>query len=136
MVIVAELHDFRRFHTPRALMAYLGLTPGVRSSADKTRRGGITKAGNSLVRRVLIEAAWHYRHKPTVSHTLRKRQEGQPGEVVAIARRSQVRLHRRFWKLVDGSKKPPNKVAVAIARELAGFIWAVLFPFEDRRAVA
>ena len=124
MIIVAELHDFRRFNTPRALMAYLGLVPGERSSADKTRRGGITRAGNKLVRRTLIEAAWHYLHRPAVGVALRKRQEGQPAEVVAIARRSQIRLHRRFKWLIERNKKAPNKAVVAVARELAGFIWA------------
>lgn len=124
MVIVAELHDFRRFTTPRALMAYLGLVPGERSSADKTRRGGITRAGNKLVRRTLIEAAWHYLHRPHTGAALRKRQEGQPAEVIAIAQRSQIRLHRRFKRLIEQNKKAPNKAVVAIARELAGFVWA------------
>jgi transposase len=128
MTIVAELHDFSRFTSPRALMSYLGLVPRESSSGDSTRRGGITKTGNKHVRRILIEAAWHYRHKPAVGAKLRKRREGQPGSVIAIADRAQLRLHKRYWKLLLGSNKPSNKVAVAVARELVGFIWAVLYP--------
>jgi transposase len=126
MMILAELHDFRRFTHPRELMSFLGLTPSEYSSSDRVRRGSITKAGNSHVRRVLMEAAWHYRHKPSVSGEIKKRREGQPAEVIAIADRAQARLHRRYFRLKEGYNKPSNVVIVAIARELAGFIWAVL----------
>jgi len=127
MTIVAELHNFRRFETPRALMAYLGLVPGEHSSGAKTSRGSITKAGNKHVRRILIETAWHYRHKPTVGANLRRRREGQPAAVIAIADRAQHRLHRRYWRLLLHNNKVPNKAVVAVARELVGFLWAALY---------
>ncbi len=126
MTILAELHDFRRFTHPRHLMAYLGLTPSEHSSGGRTKRGSITKAGNSHVRRVLVEAAWNYRHRPAVSALLRRRRQGQPSAVIAIADRAQVRLHRRYYRLKEGYRKPHNVVTVAIAREFVGFIWAVL----------
>lgn len=126
MSILAELHDFRRFSSPRELMSFLGLTPSEYSSASRVKRGSITKAGNSHVRRVLIEAAWNYRHRPSVSAYMRKRRKGQPANVLAIADRAQERLHHRYFKLKEGYKKPHNVVAVAIARELVGFIWAIL----------
>ena len=75
----------------------------------------------------MIEAAWHYRHRPGVSRVLRKRREGQPAEVIAIADKAQVRLHRRHWYLATARGKAKNKVTVAVARELVGFIWAVLY---------
>jgi transposase len=126
MTIVAELHDFQRFTHPRELMAYLGLVPSEYSSGAHTKRGSITKAGNSHVRRVLVEAAWNYRHRPAVSAHLRKRREGQPTAVIAIADRAQQRLYQRYYRLKEGHRKPHNVVVVAIARELVGFIWAVL----------
>jgi transposase len=127
MTIVAELHDFRRFQSPRHLMAYLGLVPSEFSSGQQRHQGGITKAGNSHVRRILVEASWHYRHGVHVGQALQKRREGQPGRVIAVADRAIQRLHRRFWKL-SLSGKPAGKVIIAVARELAGFIWAVLSP--------
>jgi transposase len=126
MTILAELHDFRRFKHPRDLMAYLGLTPSEYSSGGRVKRGSITKAGNSHVRRVLVEAAWNYRHRPAASALLRKRREGQPPAVLAIADRAQQRLYARHHHLKEGYNKPHNVVAVALARELVGFIWAVL----------
>ena len=126
MTILTELHDFRRFTSPRELMGYLGLTPGEHSSGGRVRRGSITKTGNGHVRRVLVEAAWNYRHRPAVSAYMRARRKGQPTAVLAIADRAQVRLHRRYFKLKEGYRKPHNVVTVAIARELVGFIWAVL----------
>ena len=126
MTILAELHDFRRFESPRQLMSYLGLTPSEHSSSGEAKRGGITKTGNSHVRRVLIEAAWHCRHRPAVGVKLRKRREGQPIKVVAIADKAQQRLYRRYHRLTLASGKSPNKAAVAIARELVGFLWAAL----------
>jgi transposase len=123
MTIVAELHDFRRFVTPRALMAYLGLVPSEHSSGGQTHRGRITKTGNGLVRRVLTEAAWHYQHRPGIGRALQERRVGQPPAVIAIADKAQSRLCRRFRRLI-AEHKPAPKVAVAIARELAGFLWA------------
>jgi transposase len=127
MLILAELHDFRRFASPRALMAYLGLVPGEDSSGEKHRRGRITRTGNALVRRVLVETAWHYQHRPSVGVALTRRRKGQPTRVIAIADKAQQRLCRRFRKLA-AEHKPAPKIAVAIARELAGFVWAALQP--------
>lgn len=124
MGLVAELHDFMRFDAPRGLMAYLGLVPSENSSGGKERRGGITKTGNRHVRRLLIEAAWHYRHRPGVAR-LRKRREGQPAQVIAIADKAMHRLHRRFNRMLDRGRPRP-KVVVAVARELTGFIWAAM----------
>ena len=127
MLILAELHDFRRFASARALMAYLGLVPGEDSSGEKHRRGRITRTGNALVRRVLVETAWHYQHRPGIGVALTRRRKGQPGRVIAIADKAQQRLCRRFRKLA-AEHKPAPKIAVAIARELAGFLWAALQP--------
>lgn len=127
MLILAELHDFRRFTSAPALMAYLGLVPGEDSSGEKHRRGRITRTGNALVRRVLVEVAWHYQHRPGVGVALARRRKGQPGRVIAIADKAQQRLCRRFRKLA-AEHKPAPKIAVAIARELAGFLWAALQP--------
>jgi transposase len=125
--LLAELHDFRRFLTARALMAYVGLVPSEASSGERQHRGRITKTGNALVRRLLIEAAWHYQHRPGVGPALRRRREGQPGAVIAIADKAQQRLCHRFRRLA-AEHKPSPKVVVAVARELAGFIWAALQP--------
>jgi transposase len=127
MLILAELHDFRRFATPRALMAYLGLVPGEDSSGERQRRGRITRMGNTLVRRLLVETAWHYQHRPGVGVALARRRKGQPSRVIAIADKAQQRLCRRFRRLAE-QHKPAPKIAVAIARELAGFVWAALQP--------
>jgi transposase len=108
-------------------MAYLGLVPGEDSSGEKHRRGRITRAGNALVRRLLVETAWHYQHRPGIGIALARRRKGQPGRVIAIADKAQQRLCRRFRKLA-AEHKPAPKIAVAIARELAGFLWAALQP--------
>ncbi len=127
MLILAELHDFRRFPSAPALMAYLGLVPGEDSSGEKHRRGRITRTGNGLVRRVLVETAWHYQHRPAVGVALTRRRKRQPARVIAIADKAQQRLCRRFRKLA-AEHKPAAKIVVAIARELAGFLWAALQP--------
>ena len=127
ILILAELHDFRRFQSPRALMAYLGLVPGEDSTGEKHRRGRITRTGNALVRRLLVETAWHYQHRPAVGVALARRRKGQPARVIAVADKAQQRLCRRFRKLA-AEHKPPPKIAVAVARELAGFLWAALQP--------
>jgi transposase len=126
MTLVAELHSFGRFVSPRELMSYLGVTPSEHSTGNSRRRGGITKAGNRRVRRILVEAAWHQAKLPVVSKTLRKRREGQPAWVIAVANRALTRLHSRYCHLVCRGKLP-TKAAMAVARELAGFIWAVLY---------
>jgi transposase len=127
MLILAELHDFRRFPSPPALMAYVGLVPGENSSGEKHCRGRITRAGNALVRRLLVEAAWHYQHRPGVGVALARRRKGQPGRIIAIADKAQQRLCRRFTYLAVMNKPRPT-IAVAIARELVGFLWAALQP--------
>ncbi len=131
MVLVTELHGIARFRTAAELMAYLGLVPSEHSSGQRQRRGPITKAGNVHARRVLIESAWHARHTPRISRTLATRRAGQSGEAIAIADRAMQRLHRRYWHLLQCGKAP-SKVATAIARELAGFVWAALQASEAR----
>jgi len=125
LTVLAELYAFERFSSPRKLMSYLGLTPSEDSSGQTVRKGPITKAGNRRVRRLLIEAGWHQRLRGTASKRLKARRKGQPGWVVAIAEKAQERLHRRFVRL-SARGKPANQVVTAVARELAGFLWAVL----------
>lgn len=125
ITLVAELHDVRRFTSARALMAYVGLVPSEHSSGETHRRGGITKVGNAHARRVVVEAAWHYRHPPTVGKTLRGRRQGQPAAVIAVADKALQRLHRRFTRLTTRGKAP-HKAVVAVGRELVGFVWAAL----------
>src|SRR2546422_83847 len=127
ILILAELHNFGRFPSARALMAYVGLVPGEDSTGEKHRRGRITRTGNALVRRLLVETAWHYQHRPGVGVALTRRRKGQPNRVIAIADKAQQRLCRRFRRLAE-QHKPAPKIAVAIARELAGFLWAALQP--------
>jgi transposase len=124
MGLVAELHDFMRFDSAHGLMAFLGLVPSEFSSADSERRGAITKAGNRHARRLLIEAAWHYRHQPN-PQGLKRRRQGQPAEVIALADKAMYRLNRRFHRML-AKGKPAGKTVVAVARELAGFVWAAL----------
>jgi transposase len=125
MSLLAELQDLRRFPSARELMSYLGLVPSEASSGGTERRGGITKTGNCRVRRLLVEAAWHARHRPALSKDLCKRRQGQPPGVIALADRAMTRLHGRFWRYMLRGK--PAKVAVtAVARELVGFLWAVM----------
>lgn len=126
MTLLAELHDPRRFRTAAELMSYLGLTPSEHSSGKRVQRGGITKAGNGHVRKMLIETAWNYRFRPTVSGVLKKRREGQPGWVVAMADAAQQRLCQRHRHLRERLCKPHNVANTAVARELAGVLWAVL----------
>ena len=123
--LITELFQFGRFESPRALMNYLGLVPSESSSGSKESRGRITKAGNCRIRRLLIQAAWHSRHGYGVGQTLRKRRAEQPEWAIALADRAGVRLRRRYRALVERGKDV-RKVTVAIARELAGFIWAMM----------
>jgi transposase len=122
--LVAEVGDFRRFNNPRDLMGYLGLVPGERSSGATTRRGGITKTGNTAARTALIEAAWSYRHPARIGKTILARQHGRTPRVTTIAWNAQKRLCARYRRLVAGGKAPP-KAVVAVARELVGFVWAI-----------
>ena len=108
--IVAELHDFRRFTTPRALMAYLGLVPSECSSGESEYRGAITKTGNKHVRRLLVEAAWHNRHAARIPEPSRRRRQDQPPHIIALADRARQRLHRR-WGRMSARGKPTPKIA-------------------------
>lgn len=135
MTIVTELHGFERFEDPRQLMAYLGLVPSEHTSDGKGHRGSITKAGNRHVLRVLVEAAWHYRHPPRIGWQLRKRRIGQLPSVIEHADKAMRRLSKR-WFMMDFRKKPRTKIVVAIARELVGFLWAVLTETINRRRQA
>lgn len=123
--LVTELHSIEHFDRPGRLMAFVGLVPSEASSGERQRRGAITKAGNGHARKLLIESAWHARHKLSIPLALRKRREGQPPEVIAMADVAQQRLHRRYWRLVQRGK-PTTVAATAVARELAGFVWAAL----------
>jgi len=124
ITVVAEVGDFRRFANPRQLMAYLGLVPSEHSSGNTVRRGGITKAGNTLARRVLIEGAWTYRMSARVSRKLHDRLEPLPTAVRDIAWKAQLRLCARYRRL-SAAGKPKVVVTTAIAREMVGFIWAI-----------
>ena len=124
VTLVAELQDFLRFEHPRQLMAYLGLVPGEYTSAGKRRQFSITKAGNSAVRRMLVEIAWHYLHEPRVSPIIAKRHENLPKEITDIAWAAQLRLTAKFKRLL-ARKLMKTKATVAVARELAGFVWAI-----------
>lgn len=122
--IVAEIGDLRRFTSAPELMAYLGVVPSEHSSGGTKSRGGITKTGNGHVRRVLVEAAWTYRHPARKSPTLQRRAERTPEVVQEIAWNGQKRMCRRY-KLLEGRGKLKVQVCTAIARELTGFIWAI-----------
>lgn len=122
--LVAEIGDIGRFDHPRKLMGYLGLVPSEHSSGERVARGPITKTGNSHARRLLTEAAWSYRFKPRVGYRAQRRQEALCEPVRATAWKAQLRLTERFAKL-SARGVTPNKVCVAVARELAGFVWAI-----------
>jgi transposase len=134
MVLISEVQDFGRFASPRKLMAYLGLVPSEESSGARTQRGGITKTGNSRVRRVMVEAAWQYAHRPALSDGLRKRQAGQPIQIRAHSWKAQHRLYKKFWRIACSKER--SKAAVAVARELVGFIWAIMTQYERCEAEA
>ena len=125
LTIAAELGDPRRFATAPSTMAFVGLVPSEHSSGATRAQGGITKTGNAHLRRVLVESAWHYRHHPFVSATLRARQRGAPADVIARAWTAQQRLHRRYQRLAARGK-PKQHIVTAVARELTGFVWAAL----------
>lgn len=124
VTIIAELGDLRRFPHPRELMGYLGLVPSEHSSGPTRHRGGLTKTGNTHVRRILVEAAWNYRFAARIGESLQPRLEGQPQHIVATAWKAQIRLCARFRRL-RARGVHHNKVTAAIARELCGFIWDI-----------
>ena len=121
----AEVGDYDRFDKAGRLMSYLGLVPSENSSGQTRRQGAITKTGSRHARRLLVKAAWHYRKPPARGKALERRQHGQPAHVLAIAWQAQQRLHR-VWRRLDAERgKRRTIVAVAVARELAGFCWAL-----------
>jgi transposase len=123
--LVAEIGtDWSRFKCAEQFMSFVGLVPSERSSGEQRSQGPITKAGNGHVRRLLVEAAWHQRQRPRVGEQLAARQRGQDPLVIERAWRAQQRLHRR-WARMAGRGKPHQKIVVATARELAGFVWAI-----------
>jgi len=124
VTLIAELGDLTRFENPRQLMSYLGLTPSEYSSGERRRQGTITKAGNTFARRALIEGAWAYRYPAKVSRHLQLRLEQVPKPIQNISWKAQVRLCKRFRSLMARGKHA-NQVVVAIAREMAAFIWAI-----------
>jgi len=123
--LIAEIGDFSAFAHPKQLASFLGLVPAESSSGEKRRQGSITKAGSSHARRLLIEAAWHYRRRPAVSLALRRRQHGQPPAAIEAAWRGQLRLSARWAHLDARRAKRRTTVAVAVARELACFVWEI-----------
>jgi transposase len=124
VTLVAEIQSFERFAHPRQLMGFLGLVPSEYSSGARRRQGAITKTGNGAARRVLVEVAHQYRHRPRVTKIIAKRHADLPKPVTDIAWAAQLRLCHRFQRL-QARGVPRNKIVVAIARELAGFVWAI-----------
>jgi transposase len=124
LTLVAETVDWHRFPAARAYMSFTGLVPSEHSSGERTRRGHITKAGSDLARTVLTEAAWAYQHAPAIGAALRRRQAGADPATLARSWKAQRRLHARYLHLILGNKKTPSEAATAVARELAGFVWA------------
>jgi transposase len=124
LTLCVETQEFRRFPNAPGYMKFTGLVCSENSSGEAERRGPITKAGNAHLRRILVEAAWNYRRRNTTGPELARRRRGCPPDVLRLARRAQERLHRKYWRLVSRSKLPQVAV-VAVARELAGFVWAI-----------
>jgi transposase len=123
LVLSLEIGDFARFRRPGQLASWLGLVPSLDQSGESRTSGGITKCGSSYARRLLVESAWQYLRQPRIGATLQNRQQGQPAHVLAIAWRAQYRLHHQLMRL-RGRGKPGNVATVAVARELACFLWA------------
>jgi transposase len=121
--LCAEVGDFARFTRPKLLAGFLGIVPSERTSDQKRRQGSITKAGPGHARRLLVEAAHHYRHQPRIGATLTRRQQGQDARVIEVAWRCQRRLYQRWQHLYRQRRKPAGVVAIACARELAAFLW-------------
>jgi transposase len=133
---LTELHGIEsgRFADPRKLMSFLGLTPSEDSSGERIRKGGISKAGNRHVRRLLIEASWCQRTARRVSKALQARRQGQPAWVIRLADKAMRRLHRRYWRLVNAGKLPVQ-ANVAVAREFSGYLWSLLY-LQDKSVLA
>ncbi len=124
VTIAAEVGDLKRFQTPQQFMSYVGLVPSEDSTGKRRRQGSITRCGNGHLRRVVVEAAWHYRHVPVMSKELRRRNQGVAEGVRRIAWKAQKRLNERMYHLLQAGKCI-HKTVTALARELTGFIWAV-----------
>jgi transposase len=122
--IASEVGSLTRFARPRQLMGYSGLVAREASSGGKVRRGGITKTGNAHLRRIVLEAAWAYHHRPAIGQVHRRRLAGLPLPIREIAWKAQHRLHARYWRLASRGKPRPQ-VITAVGRELLGFIWAI-----------
>jgi transposase len=122
--LCSEIGDFERFARAEQLMSYVGLVPSEQTTGQQRRLGAITKTGSGHARRLLVEAAWHYRKRPAIAKALTGRQDGQPAEAIAIAWSAQQRLHRT-WTRLEARAKRRTIIAVAAARELAGFCWAI-----------
>jgi transposase len=122
--LCAEIGDFERFARAEQLMNYVGLVPSEATTGQQRRLGAITKTGSGHARRLLVEAAWHYRPRPRIGKTLTDRQDGQSAEAIAIAWSAQQRLHRT-WNRLEARAKRRTIIAVAAARELTGFCWAI-----------
>lgn len=122
--LCAEIADFERFAKPEQIMSYVGLVPCESTTGEQRRLGAITKTSSGHARRLLVEAAWHYRKRPAISRALHERQDGQPAEAIAIAWSAQQRLHRT-WQRLEQRGKRRTIIAVASARELSGFCWAI-----------
>ena len=122
--LVAEIGDLSRFGHPRQLMAYLGLVPSEHSSGERVVRGSITKTGNTHARRLLTEAAWSYRFRARIGYAAQRRAENLPQLIRDLGWKAQLRLSGRFARL-QARGVHQNKVCVAVARELAGFVWAI-----------
>jgi transposase len=125
LTLLTEVGDFARFGRAPEFMAFVGLVPSESSSGAHRWQGPITKTGNGHVRRILIQAAWHAHRRLRPGTILAHRRAGQPAPVVTIALRAEARLHDRYWRLVSRGK-PPTVAVTAVARELAGFCWAVM----------
>jgi len=125
ITVLTEVYSFGRFARPRALMAYLGVTPSEHSSGESRRGGGIPKTGNRRVRRILTETGWHSRHAPRVSKALQARRKDQPVWAIDRADRAALRLYQRYQHLLARGK-PVHQAVMAVVRELVGFLWALL----------
>jgi len=125
MSLITEIIDFKRFGSARQIMAFLGVVPGQDSSGEVRKYLGITKTGNKRIRRLLVESARHYRHRPAITDSLKKRQQGQPQKVINHSWKAQKRLHNKYIRLFSRGKKK-QQIITAVARELIGFVWSVM----------
>ena len=125
LAVICEIGDFKRFASAKAFMSYLGFVPSENSSGGKRKQGSITKAGNGHLRRLLIEGAWHYTRNTRTGKRLEQRRQNSPVSIIEIADRALHRLHKKYIRLIMKGNKHKNVAVTAVARELAGFIWAV-----------